>query len=631
MSSAVPRGRGLTKYGGVRGIKSERFEGDKEVNTINDRSSRGGPVFSAAGPLTLPSPPSHHRENRTDGGVKFGGASGERVEDKSVTCFCFQPSPPNRSGLNVSKLTAISPRTIWGRGQGEGGLQENSRSGLTLIEMLVSMTLTLIIVFAMLQVFEIMGDNVTRSRATLEMAVELRDASSQLQEDLQSVTVPVRPWVKPSQGLGYFEYIEGFGVYGRDTKPGDINTTFGDCDDILMFTARSQGEPFVGQVYGQIVPAPGGGYKLIANSSDPNYNSAKPETTIIVSDTAEIIWWTRLDDTNNNGAWDYGEVRVLHRRVLLVRPDIILADTFTDSLGVLGFFNRNDISARKEGSSWVASSLGDLTKRENRFAHLASPYPHLVDLGAVVHQRALYNKGKDGEWGIANVDDNGDGNTDEFAEMGAEGSDDILLHDAQGEDVILSHVLAFDVKAWDPEAPITESPSTGEALAPGDYAYDPRDTWIARGAYVDLFYAFPGAPTASPPIAPIQPYMSIPNKTFSQFSGPPAPKSKMTALSMTQGWAIYDTWSFHYEHDGLNQDLDRLPDGTPVGTGTPLVDEGTNQLDDNSNGVVDESEERETSPPYPVPLRGLQVILRTLESDTRQIRQETVVVDFVPE
>ena len=565
------------------------------MNTINDRTRRGGTAFSAAGPLTLPSPPNHCRENRTRGGVKFDSALGARVEE---------------------------------RGQVEGG---DSRSGLTLVEMLVSMTLTLIIVFAMLQVFQVMGDNVTRSRATLEMAVELRDASSRLQEDLQSLTVQVRPWVKPSQGLGYFEYIEGFGLYGRDTSPGATNTTFGDCDDILMFTARSQGEPFVGQVQGQIVPAAGGGYKLIATATDANYDPNKPATTTIVSDTAEIIWWTRLDDTNNNGMWDYGESRFLHRRVLLVRPDIILTDPFTDGLGVLGFFNRNDISARKVGSNWVASSLGDLTKRENRFAHLATPYPHLVDLGAVVHQRALYNRGNDGEWGIANVDDNGDGTPDDFGEMGAEGSDDSLLHDAQGEDVVLSHLLAFDAKAWDPIAPITESPSTGEALAPGDYAYDPRDNWIARGAYVDLFYAFPGAPTASPPIPPIQPYISIPNKNFSEFSGPPEPKSKMTPLSLAQGWSVYDTWSFHYEHDGLNQDLDRLPDGTPVGNGTPLVDEGTNQLDDNNNGVVDESSERETSPPYPVPLRGVQVVIRTIEPDTRQIRQETVVVDFVPE
>jgi hypothetical protein len=40
--------------------------------------------------------------------------------------------------------------------------------------------------------------------------------------------------------------------------------------------------------------------------------------------------------------------------------------------------------------------------------------------------------------------------------------------------------------------------------------------------------------------------------------------------------------------------------------------------------------ERETMPPYPVPLRGIQVKIRTFEPDSRQIREVTVVQDFLP-
>jgi hypothetical protein len=81
---------------------------------------------------------------------------------------------------------------------------------------------------------------------------------------------------------------------------------------------------------------------------------------------------------------------------------------------------------------------------------------------------------------------------------------------------------------------------------------------------------------------------------------------------------IYDTWSTHYESNGIDDD----------GDGT--ADEGTNGIDDNSDGVIDDALEAETSPPYPVPLRGLEVRLRTFEPTSRQVRQVTVRHTFVP-
>jgi KaiC/GvpD/RAD55 family RecA-like ATPase len=41
--------------------------------------------------------------------------------------------------------------------------------------------------------------------------------------------------------------------------------------------------------------------------------------------------------------------------------------------------------------------------------------------------------------------------------------------------------------------------------------------------------------------------------------------------------------------------------------------------------------ENETSPPYPVPLRGIQVKIRVFEPDSRQVREVTVVQDFLPQ
>ncbi len=35
--------------------------------------------------------------------------------------------------------------------------------------------------------------------------------------------------------------------------------------------------------------------------------------------------------------------------------------------------------------------------------------------------------------------------------------------------------------------------------------------------------------------------------------------------------------------------------------------------------------------PYPFPLRGVQITLRVYEPDTRQVREVTVVQDFLPD
>jgi len=80
----------------------------------------------------------------------------------------------------------------------------------------------------------------------------------------------------------------------------------------------------------------------------------------------------------------------------------------------------------------------------------------------------------------------------------------------------------------------------------------------------------------------------------------------------------YDTWSSHYEANGLDED------------GDGAFDEGTNGLDDNGDGVIDDLAERETSPPYPVPLRGLEVRIRCYEPSSRQVRQVTIRHTFVP-
>ena len=40
--------------------------------------------------------------------------------------------------------------------------------------------------------------------------------------------------------------------------------------------------------------------------------------------------------------------------------------------------------------------------------------------------------------------------------------------------------------------------------------------------------------------------------------------------------------------------------------------------------------EKPSSPPYPAPLRGIQIKIRIFEPDSRQIREVTIEQDFLP-
>ena len=465
--------------------------------------------------------------------------------------------------------------------------------------MLVSVVITLLVVFAIVQVFDLLGNSIAMGRATIEMAGQLRSVSNRLQQDLDNITCPVRPWLDPDAGLGYFEYIEG--PYGlptlnrgsdRDSNADGVDdiledansdlipdeTHLGDLDDALMFTARSAGEFFLGRFQGDILE----------------------------SAAAEIIWWVRYNPTT--------DTRFLHRRVLLVRPDVNSSAGFV--LGPLAnpltpnqyaaFLRSNDISVRVvindsgEAIGLAANSLGDLTSPHHRFGHFplntnsnvtvdgSDPFPPvtIADWTYPLDTRYFQHLEPD------DPSDLGDPNNYSLT----------LTGDRQGEDLVLADVLAFDVKAYDQLAEIRES--NGVALVPSDPGYAAATTVIGQGAYVDLAFA-----------------NEIPQNSVG-FSG----LSRFPVRGGNSPWFVhYDTWTLLFEKDGINQNFN---DEVEL-----LVDEGLDGLDnlnpDNLRvGGVDDIEERETSPPYLIPLRGIEVKIRIMEFSTRQVRQVSVVGDF---
>jgi hypothetical protein len=398
---------------------------------------------------------------------------------------------------------------------------------------------------AVITVFGFIGERVTDSRGIIETNQRLRSAAHRLREDLTSITVDAIPWQRPESGQGYLEILEGPLRDAYDAS-GSINLLpGGDTDDLLMFTVRSEGEPYRGKF--------GIGF--------------------IESNTAEVVWYVRP----TAGVVTNPPTYTLCRRQFLIVPQAAL-DAESPRPDET-FYDRYDVSARITGpkrGDVAANTLGDLTKRENRYKHgpgIPNPqaFPFRVNIDTpVTGIRASFPPG----------------------------------HAREGEEVVLANVLSFNVQVFDPGVAIRANGSA--ALEPSDPGYrnmSAAGAGPARGAYMDL-----GEPVLGSVFGAIDPVAGV--------------KSR---LAPSSGYSTYDTWSFHYEHDGIRQ----------PGAQLPGIDAGTNGLDDNANNPatvgVDDMSERETSPPYPYPLRGLRVKIRVYEPGSKQVREVTVVQSFVPE
>lgn len=461
----------------------------------------------------------------------FGTACGHQVE--------------SRSGRRLNRV--LSPARHKGNSR---------RAGFTLIELLVATTLTLILMAAVVSLFGNLANSIAESRSTLEMTDRLRTVSTMLQSDLAGATATMLPPQRSDAARGYFEIIEGpIGAGPSMVSPESVaikldatgnqvrDTTVGDFDDILMFTTRSADRPFVGRHAG----------------------SADGMTR---SDLAEVAWFVRGN--------------TLYRRVLLIAPGASVPPG-----GAQGFYAGNDISVRLVGGRLLANSLTDLTKREFRFAHDFSAWPYDARgwgrLGLpTLRECSAPNWIAGGTVPTFKPRTEVDlwNNPHPWAATAWERETGCLDAYRNGprvaDDIVLTNVIRFDVKVWDPGA----------------------------NDYVDLGY---NMGVAIPPVG-----SGLPQPQFFHLGDP---RSALQAINTTA--RVYDTWSTHYEVEG------RWAGDTSAG-------QAVNGFDDDNNGLVDDPAEAIAPPPYPAPLRGIQVKIRTFEPDSRQIRELTVVQDFLP-
>lgn len=408
------------------------------------------------------------------------------------------------------------------------------RTGFTLIEMLVSLAITLIMMAAVVTLFKVVSDSVSQARTGIEMADRLRAARDMIQLDIDHMTAPLAPPLRPETDSGYFEYIEGEHFDGDSS--GLTVDLFGDTDDALLFTASNASQPFLGKFNGQILE----------------------------STNAEVVYFLKQDGPVIDAiAVPPVKLFTLYRRVMLISPSAGQPGFSTDITDT--FYETFDVSARVDTAAAhrVLNTMGDLTKPENRFGRVAG-----AGAGGFPHRFPVDTDPANPPLAFANA--------------------------RLGDDVLLTNVLAFDVQLFDTGAPLFFVNDV--TMEPGDIGYAAAlgGTPVAFGAYVDLGYATTYTPSAGDPL-PL-------------FNQQPTAKSGSTARPFA-----FDTWSLHYENDGLDQDT------------TNGADASTNGLDDNGNGLVDEVDERDTLPPYASKARGIRISLRVYELNSKQVREAVIV------
>lgn len=556
--------------------------------------------------------------------------------------------------------------------------------------------------------------------------------------------------------------------------------SLGDYDDILMLTVRNEHEPFVGRV-----PRTDGSSRSVRPDDRRANMMPAWEPTTLSSPLAEVVWYAienPEEAANDDAERFFGEpgMRTIYRRTLLIAPFFnpyrhtapngAVTDTFRipgdssiftaqpglvrvlpDDIGVddvdeaiaclVAFQERFDLSVRLEfdpllgadpAGRWkiVANTLGDLTKRENRYEHhffrpTSDPprreYPFaMVAAGsdyegdevrvvldpevksatsgpnpfragrAILKSRAGTNainqfvagfrldttqtrvrplavrpfaflNDRSGTLATARVMLNDDGQIVRIVAGPVP-----LSGERRGEDVMLSDALGFDLRVYDPGAPLFAHRLTETILQPTDpgwlQAYVSNDNmqnngsgrigsssetfpFVGQGAFVDLGYGFDARrlnwTVAYDPELPVPQFASAFSTATKPWFFTARPLSDVYGNQLATGFAVFDTWSFHYENNGIDEDNRDNDNNAQTG-----VDESTNGLDDpgyyfTSAGALitpldtrlgpDDVGERETVPPYDKPLRGLQAVLRLYERDSRQVRQVSVNQSFVPE
>lgn len=331
----------------------------------------------------------------------------------------------------------------------------------------------------------------------------------------------------------------------------------------------------------------------------------------------------------------------------------------------------------------AANSLADLGAPENRFAHVQIPVanasttmpvlalgPRLVSAAADINEYFETQSGSSVGSGFLHP---------AYVLGGLRSA--AISGDRLGEDLLATDLLAFDVKGFDEGVPLLlhrGANGTDDAGAAGsdDLVLSPNDPGYAQllrsdrayvpstvgtGEFVDLAWGYKtyqrvrisgGSLATNANVTTQLSALSavgggVTNSTIN--SGTILSRISDAAIFVFQ--PRFDTWSTHYEGDGILQaEVTTLrgvvringEDALYGTTGSDdlgnlretwrqnAIDAGTDGIDNPGSLLgVDDSSEFETSAPYNVPLRGVQITVRMEDPRSRQVRQMTVTREFV--
>lgn len=542
-----------------------------------------------------------------------------------------RPEPAPRGELVSGPVFGVS-RRLGGQAWGElcGFLKRPVpvRHGLTLVEVLIALAITLLILLSMTQAFTVASRDIGIGRNRLLVAERVRNAGDLIRADFEKLSLNVGRVVAGAEGAGYLEIVDG--PYRDQTLLNTSSSLVGDMDDVLMFTAISNGQPFSGRFDGRVVE----------------------------SHEAEIIYFTRWVDSNLSGARDFGDQIRLYRRVLLVRPDLTnMVETTDGTVNVIKrsidafdsyvlannldpvamarspyakYLQFNDVSlCRNEDAPVVAlqpplsisiprfrcNSLGTLSHPKNRTAHLGTtgnilgngrlevfgfPHPVLAQDAVVTPAIRLHN---------------------------VTTADLVLLGTMAGSDVVMENVIGFDVKVFDPTVAVLQY--AGQPVLPQDPGYDVAVTNPGDfppqgfGAYVDLgafeFRGVNGELVITNPISTATPLAfghwrrRLVDPAYAPFIAE-QPRAGywdalMTSYETFAGGPTYSTWTTAFESDGVDTD------------GDGFIDEGADGIPQ-GNAVSGIRNDRDSAPPYSHPVKSVQITLRaaSYDADRQQIR-----------
>jgi prepilin-type N-terminal cleavage/methylation domain-containing protein len=496
--------------------------------------------------------------------------------------------------------------------------------GYTLVELLIAMTLSLLLLLGVTEMFRHVGSTMNDTQKSLNLSANLNAAALQLRSDLEKIDPNLvhQPFDMADANVtnytdvgGYFEITEGMnapysitsvtGLHvpikevakNLDTAAGVTDLTVGDVDDILAFTAQSDtAYKFHGLIDGEMSEA----------------------------DYAEIIWFVRGT--------------TLYRRVLLVDPTITPNDAKP-------FYAHYDLSVHDDSGKTTANTMQDLAKRENRFAHGgAFPYPLYEHSDTLTSNRDAWyylrmptlEETISTTWSIGQLppinftlvdtskywdfwqDPLGlafglplDSNSGSLLAYTGSGQH----HPRAGEDIVLKNVISFDVKVWNPYF----VPLEKNDFAPPQYIDLGQDDFPDKnGNSRKVNYKFNS--TILPDHVPSYGYGFTLKGRYNT-------TDENTGTRRTPIDNFKDKWYYAEQlYDGANNTF---------WTGSPMpcvFDSWTNKYQqehtNDANYVRTNPETWHCPPPYTEKLEAIQITIRCFEPQSGHIKQIRVVHKF---